>query len=221
LNGIGTQSWEMCRRGDKYGNTEHHMSTMLKNYAAFLFLILISSSCNYQEPPVSAPAPPLHDPLSPEAVVKAFCNFDARGKRLSRSLSIEEKTFYRNLVRWNEEPIGDTVVLISSCKLGTIRRLQDTAQVTVIYEVKGSYSPEAINIFEKIEKVEFMVSQTEAGWKINKPVILAHVYPEKMIVNLEERSKHEGDTEKKAKFQKDANLLKNLKYFSLKKKEVL
>lgn len=190
------------------------MFNMVKKYVALILLVLIAVTCNYQEPYPPKLTAQRDDKLGPEDVVKAFCKFDARGKRILRSLSDEGNTFYLNIVRWKEESIWDTVILISSYKIRKINRSQDKSQITVEYLVKGKYSPDAIDIYDKNEKVIFLVSKTEGGWRIDGPVVKPHVYPEKMIASLEKRIEQEGDSAKKVKLEKDVSLLKNLKYFT-------
>jgi len=61
--------------------------------------------------------------------------------------------FYLIVVRWNKEPIWDTIILMSRYNLGEINGSQDTVRIPGKYQVKGRFSPDAIDISEKNEKV--------------------------------------------------------------------
>jgi hypothetical protein len=194
------------------------MSKTYKKSISLLFLVLLAASCNSQErQEPSAPTPKIQDngQVTPEAIVKAFCAFDAKGKRFFRSLSEQEHSYYRSLVHWKQDRDWNKAVMISSYKVGKIMQLQDTGEIIVTYQVKGKYSPDVTDIYEKEEKIKYRLAKTETGWKIQGPVTPPHVYPEKLIMNLEKRSKIESDAAKKVKFQNDANLIKNLKYFNV------
>jgi hypothetical protein len=200
--------------------------TMFKMYQrtiSLLLIVLIAVSCNYQErnfQESSAPKPEIDANAlpGPETLVKAYCDFDAKGKRFFRSLSDKELSYYRGLVHWDEEPRWDTVVMISNYNIGKTKTSENAAEITVTYQVKGKYSQAVTDIYEKVEKIKYWLVKTETGWKIEGPVTPPHVYPRKLIAILEKRSNYERDAAKKVKFQNDANLIKNLKYFSFKEK---
>jgi hypothetical protein len=112
-------------------------------------------------------------------------------------------------VSWTDEPGWDKVIIISSYNLGDINRLQDTAEVTVEYHVKGKYSAE-LSLIEKVERIKFKVIKTEAGWKIKSPIVFPHIYPKTLITNLENRIKDETDSAERAKLQNDVIVIKKL-----------
>ena len=182
-----------------------------------LVVVIIAASCDSRR--ALSPQSRVHgNSLSgPEAVIKAFCALDAEGKRFSRSSSEEEHIYYQGLVDWTNEPDWDNVVIISSYKIGAIKKLQDAAEITVRYDVKGKYSKHLIIFSETIDKINFEVIKTETGWKIRGPIACPHMYAKTLITNLNNRIKDERDSTEKARIRKDINLIKNIKYFCFEK----
>jgi len=85
------------------------ISNTHKSCSGILIIILYIISFNYQEPSVFKSAPQHNDNISPETVVKAYCDFDVRGKHVSSTIAVEANTFYCNLVRWDKESIWGTM----------------------------------------------------------------------------------------------------------------
>jgi hypothetical protein len=225
LHGISMRDQETDRRTDPQSSViSQHYRIMDTNHFAVLTVLIISCtilSCTNHEP--SSPKPVIVAKVlsSPEAVVKAFCDFDSKGRMLLQPLSEEDRAYYRGLIIRDEDPDLDDVTLIADYTLGEIRKRGDAAKITVIYKVKGKYSPDNIKIFNKYERITYKVAKTEEGWKIEGPVVSPHLYPKTLIAALGNRMKYANGASEKVKYQKDINLIKNLKYFSFAKKETV
>lgn len=106
------------------------------------------------------------NPLStPEETVKAFCDLDARGERLSSATWSKVLPY----IGWSEEAGWDRVVVIEGYRvLPSERRSQTMATVTVEYQVLGVLSG-AYDAVRKSETVLFSLEMTDRGWKIMGP----------------------------------------------------
>jgi hypothetical protein len=200
------------------------MSSRVISTFIILISVFISVSCsqsNQTELPATFKSAAYDGGMPiPEAVVKAFCDLDAKGKRISRSMLEQDKMFYQSLIQWSEEPVWNGAVIISGYRLGAIKKSQDSAEIAVNYHVQGHYSPDVIDIFEKREKITYQLVRTETGWKITAPINEPHVFPKTLVVKLEKNARSENDSSRKSKYQQDANLLKNIKYFNFTKKDL-
>jgi len=140
---------------------------------------------------------------TPKEVVALFCDMDFTGKRLS-SLTWREILPY---ITWPDEPGWDTVLVVSKYKLSDVKRTNNTANITVEYNVVGKYGTELLQM-EEIEKVPFKVIKTESGWKIESPdSMLPHVSPMTLIENLEGRLKEEQDAAVTKRLRQEIGIL--------------
>lgn len=140
---------------------------------------------------------------TPEEIVALFCDMDFTGKRLS-SLTWSEILPY---ITWPDEPGWDTVLVVSKYKLSDMKQTNNTANITVEYNVVGKYGTELLQM-EQIEKVPFKVIKTENGWKIESPdSMLPHVSPMTLIANLEGRLKEEQDASVSKRLREEIGIL--------------
>jgi len=153
----------------------------------------------------------------PETVVKAFCDFDARGKRFLRHLSDKERTFYQSLVHWEAEPVWKKVIIVKNYGIADIKKNHDTAEISVTYHRNAEYAAGNLLIQEKVEKIKFKITKTDTGWKIEGPIVCPHMDAKTLVKKLEYRLRHEENSDIRAKIQQDINVIKNLKYFSFEK----
>jgi hypothetical protein len=175
----------------------------------------LTGSCNPRESSKQTNAIQGNGFTSPEAVLQAFCELDAHGKRIPFYSSDEELSFYREMVSWTIEPSWDKVIMISGYKISKKKLLPRCAEIAVTYTVKGRYSPGVTAFYKSMEKIEFRVIETESGWKIQGPVVHPHTYPAMLIQSLQNRVKNAADAKERKKLQKDINLIKNMRRFLL------
>jgi hypothetical protein len=187
-----------------------------------LGMAIIGSSCDSRgsiepQPQVLEPQVIGNGLSGPQAVVTAFCDFDARGKRFFRRLSDKEISYYKGLVHWSEEPDWNTIVIIKNYRLAEIKKDQDAAEIAVTYHIQAGYSAGHILVQEKVEKIKFQLIKTNAGWKIESPAVYPHMYSLALVKKLENRMRHEIKSANRVKIQHDIDVIKNLKYFSFEK----
>lgn len=117
-----------------------------------------------------------------EETVRALCDLDANGRRLS-SLTWKE---VRPYISWTDEPGWDTVIVISGYRVASVNEKSNSlSTVTVEYQVIGSSSSEFIPA-KTVESVEFIVRKTARGWKIKSPnYLLPHVLVRPLIAHVE------------------------------------
>ena len=123
---------------------------------------------------------------TPEDVVKAFCDLDGAGKRLS-SLTWPEVLPY---IAWKDEAGWDTVIVISGYKLTGVQSTKSGSHVTVEYSVVGESSRD-FAILKSVEKVRFNLRKTGKGWKIESPdSLMPHVLAKPLIAHFEADNNH-------------------------------
>ncbi len=117
-----------------------------------------------------------------EETVRAFCDKDAAGKRLSSATWREVRPY----IAWTEEPGWDEVTVIKEYRIAkTVSKSSSRALVTVEYSVLGRSSDEFISM-KTSEMVQFTVKKTKTGWKIVQPDFMPpHVLPKPLIAHLE------------------------------------
>jgi len=123
------------------------------------------------------------NPLTTAAeTVKAYCELDAAGKRLSSETWKQVLPY----ISWSEEPGWDSVVVITGYQVVAITEHSAThATITVDYQVLGTSSRDFVSM-KKTESITFSVRKTGKGWKIKSPdFMLPHVLPKPLIAHLE------------------------------------
>jgi len=175
----------------------------------------LTGSCNPPESSKPANAIPGNGFTSPEAALQAFCELDARGKSLPFYSPDEDLSLYRKLVSWESEPSWDKVIIISGYTINKMKLMPGCAEIAVTYAVKGKYSADVTSFYKSMERIEFKVIETDSGWKIQGPLVHPHTYPAMLIQSLQHRAKNAADAKERKKLQKDINLIKNMKRFSL------
>jgi hypothetical protein len=119
---------------------------------------------------------------TPEETVKAYCDLDAKGTRLT------SETWSRVLpyIAWTEEAGWDRTIVIEGYKIAKTQKQSETAStVTVEYQVSGVLSGDYVPN-KKSEIVTFKVKKTKEGWKITEPDFLPpHVLMQPMVKHLE------------------------------------
>ena len=160
---------------------------MKKCYAFLLITILamvavILSGCSKDA------GLPKNTLATPEETVKAYCDLDAQGARLTSTTWSKVLPY----ISWPEEAGFDRAVVISGFSVGNVQKKNDKeSTVTVAYQVLGSVSGDYV-AGRKTENVSFTVAKTERGWKITEPDFLPpHVLAQAMARHLEGTRKSE------------------------------
>jgi len=119
---------------------------------------------------------------SPEETVKAYCDLDASGMRLT------SQTWSKVLpyIAWTEEAGWDRTIVISGYTVAKTQKQSDTAAtITVEYQVLGTVSSDYAQA-KKTENIPFKVKKTKEGWKITSPDVMPpHVLLKSMVKHLE------------------------------------
>jgi len=153
--------------------------------------------------------------MTPERTVQSFCELDAHGGRLWSRATETALPLLRSLVQSADEPVRDHVVIINSFRIGEVRHKTGSAEVDVFYAVTGDYAPNRTAFYRKGERITFRLTKTENGWRILAPVVKPHTYAGALIQSLHRRVQEVGDPRARSNLQKDVDLLKNRKRFSL------
>jgi hypothetical protein len=125
---------------------------------------------------------------TPEETVKAYCDLDANGARLT-STNWSKVLPY---ISWSEEAGFDRAVVIAGFSIGKVQKKSDKeSTVTVEYQVLGAVSGDYVT-GKKTESVQFKVLKTGRGWKISEPDFMPpHVLVKDMVIHLEGTKKSE------------------------------
>jgi len=119
---------------------------------------------------------------TPEETVKAYCDLDAKGTRLT------SETWSRVLpyIAWSEEAGWDRTIVISGYKIANAKKQSDSAStITIEYQVLGVVSGDYAQ-GRRTESIPFKVKKTKEGWKITSPDFMPpHVLLEPMVKHLE------------------------------------
>jgi hypothetical protein len=117
-----------------------------------------------------------------EETVKAYCDLDANGTRLT------SETWSKVLpyIAWTEEAGWDRTIVISGYTIANTQKQSETAStITVVYQVLGVVSGDYAQA-KKTENVPFKVTKTKDGWKITSPDFMPpHVLLKPMVKHLE------------------------------------
>lgn len=160
-------------------------------------LLIFITACDCRVLKQSKPKNDTNSLKNPEAVVKAFCDLDAAGKRLSGPMTEEEHSY----VTWPDEPGWDSVVVISGYRITNLKETSDATEVTVEYQALGKCCYSYVKL-KKDEKVVYKVIKTERGWKIQSPDFMQpHVLQEQLLNYIKEGLAEEKDKEQILKYQ--------------------
>jgi hypothetical protein len=117
-----------------------------------------------------------------EETVKAYCDLDGRGVRLTS----ESWSKVLPYISWTEEAGWDRTIVIADYRIAKTRK-QSESEVTVPVEyqvmgvLSGDYTPS-----RRTETISFKVKKTRDGWKITDPDFMPpHVLLKPMIKHLE------------------------------------
>jgi len=117
-----------------------------------------------------------------EETVKAYCDLDAQGMRLT------SETWSKVLpyIAWTEEAGWDRTIVISGYTIAnTNKQSETTSAITVAYQVLGIVSGDYVQE-RRTEQVQFKVKKTKDGWKITSPDFMPpHVLLKPMVKHLE------------------------------------
>lgn len=119
---------------------------------------------------------------TPEDTVKAYCELDANGARLTSTTWMKVLPY----IGWTEEAGFDRAVVISGFTVGKAQKQGGKeAAVTVEYQVLGTVAGD-YTAARKVENIRFKVSMTGRGWKIMEPDFMPpHVLARVMVKHLE------------------------------------
>lgn len=134
------------------------------------------------------PGMPKNTLATPEATVKAYCELDAGGARLTSATWGKVLPY----IGWSEEAGFDRAVVISGFTVGNARKKNDKeSAITVEYQVLGTVAGD-YTAARKTESIRFKVSMTDRGWKIMEPDFMPpHVLAAAMVKHLEGTKKSE------------------------------
>ena len=161
--------------------------TMQSRARYFIMLIvaavLVAAGCSREA------GVPKNTMATPEETVKAYCELDANGVRLT------SQTWPKVLpyIAWSEEAGFDRAIVISGFTIGAVQKKNDKeAAVAVEYQVLGTVSGDYA-AGRKTETIRFKVSKTDRGWKITEPDFMPpHVLAKVMAKHLEGTKKIEA-----------------------------
>lgn len=125
---------------------------------------------------------------TPEDTVKAYCDLDASGARLTSSTWKKVLPY----IGWSEEAGFDRAIVISGFIVSKVQKTNNReATVTVEYRVLGTVAGD-YTAARNTESIRFKVSMTDRGWKIMEPDFMPpHVLAKTMVKHLEETKKRE------------------------------
>jgi hypothetical protein len=132
-----------------------------------------------------------------EETVKAYCDRDAQGARLTSATWSQVLPY----ISWTEEAGWDRAIVIAGYRIsGPAKGSDRVSTVPVEYDVLGVVAGDYTSS-RTVEKVTFTVEMTERGWKISGPDFMPpHVLARAMAEHLEATK----DLEQSAKVRKDA-----------------
>ena len=158
----------------------------------------------------SKPHTPTNSLKTPEEVVKAFCDLDANGTRLS-SLTWPNILPY---VTWQEEATESAVIVITGYDLTGTSKADNKAEILVEYKVVGKYWDRKFTPSSTIEKTPVNIIKTDSGWKItNLGTTVPHIYPHVFLEGLESRAaaaEKDRDTVSLEQLRKDISLARKI-----------
>jgi hypothetical protein len=119
--------------------------------------------------------------LGPQGVVRAFCQIDGFGQRVS----VAGWTEVAPLVGWTLEPAWDHVVLISGYSVDPPRSTQGGSMVVnVTYGVVGQLSAGGLDTSTNTESVVYEVQPSgDSGWRIAGPPPPPHIFNNRVDVD--------------------------------------
>jgi hypothetical protein len=128
------------------------------------------------------PGTPRNTLATAEETVRAYCDLDAQGARLTSTTWPQVLPY----IAWTEEAGFDRAIVISGFTIGTVQKKGDKdAMVTVEYRVLGAVSGDYV-AGRRNETVRFRAARTDRGWKITEPDFMPpHVGVKAMVKHLE------------------------------------
>ena len=119
---------------------------------------------------------------TPEDTVKAYCDLDANGARLTSTTWNKVLPY----ISWSEEAGFDRAIVISGFRVGMVQKKNDRESIVPVeYQVLGTVAGEYA-AGKRTETVRFKVTRTDRGWKIVEPDFLPpHVLAKVMVKHLE------------------------------------
>lgn len=134
--------------------------------------------------------------LDPLLIVRAFCQSDGDGDRLSPAV-------WRNigqLVDWPLEPAWDRIILVSGYEITTPRRVGEDVEVELKYSVTAEVLPGKVVRKKREETLTLTLLPTvEGGWRVAGPPHPPHVFeteadPEALAELLQPSSSYQSNT---------------------------
>jgi len=174
-------------KAEEYSRIEVLRKVIMKTHIAAVILIIVvlaAGACTSGR----RERIPRNTLVTAEETVKAFCDLDGEGVRLTSA------TWSRILpyIAWTEEAGWDRIAVIEGYRLvNTENRSERLARITVEYEVAGNLSQDYMAVKKK-EIVIFTVQKTGEGWKIKDPdFMLPHVLIQPLVRHLRETKRLE------------------------------
>lgn len=120
--------------------------------------------------------------VTAEETVKAYCDLDGKGTRLTSETWSKVLPF----IAWTEEAGWDRTIVIADYRIAkTQKQSESAATVSVEYQVMGVLSGDYTPL-RRTETIRFQVKKTRDGWKITDPDFMPpHVLLNPMIKHLE------------------------------------
>ncbi len=122
-------------------------------------------------------------------VVEAYCQFDADGYRILSGYYAK----IRNLMAWEkdqDEPGWDCFKIISDYKIINVSSTNETATVTVQYDIVGNLCGIELDRKSYLDVVDFKLINTDKTWKIREYVPYPRISIDAAIVFLQNWAKN-------------------------------
>lgn len=163
------------------GNDEVAMSGRAYQLLTALVVIILLTGCSREA------GVPRNSLATAEETVRAYCDLDARGARLTSTTWSKVLPY----ISWTEEAGFDRAVVISGYSIGKVTKKDQETTVVVEYRVLGVVTS-SYEESERTETVRFKVSLTDRGWKITEPDFMPpHVLASVMAEHLEGTKRRE------------------------------
>jgi hypothetical protein len=145
-------------------------------------ILFLSASCTRQE------GLPRNTLATAEETVKAYCDLDANGARLTSATWNKVLPY----ISWSEEAGFDRAIVIAGFAIGQVQMKSDREHIVpVAYQVMGTVAGEYA-AGRRTENVRYRVARTDRGWKIMEPDFLPpHVLADVMVRHLTETQQSE------------------------------
>jgi hypothetical protein len=150
--------------------------------------------------------------LSPEEVVKLYCDLDCNGGRSGQESDVIHCKIWL-LVNWFEEPGWDQTWIIDGYEIYNKNIKRDRGTISVVYRVIGICSGNEFYPFCFYQLINFKLVKTEKGWKITDPIIPPHQLKTTFIKYLTKEISLTTDKKRKEELQVLIDRIKDARFW--------